>query len=76
MANVCFAIDDELLSRIDARANERGRTRSEYLERSARADLMRESIARVRAAAAVTAPHDGVDSTEYIRRMRDERSER
>lgn len=82
MAKVLISVSDDLLRLIDRRAKARGTSRSAYLAELARRDVRSrpdasavEAIRRARE----LCTHGGVDtepdidSTEYIRRMRDAR---
>jgi metal-responsive CopG/Arc/MetJ family transcriptional regulator len=81
MAKVLVSIDDDLLRRVDRRAAELGLSRSAYVEQLARTHLdarrrstsqrAKRALERGRAACAGAAVAG--DSTELIRRMRDER---
>jgi metal-responsive CopG/Arc/MetJ family transcriptional regulator len=84
MAKVLISIDDELLQQVDARATELGLTRSAFVARLAREHLgprperrpleARRALERARAACrSASDAHPDMDSTEFIRRMRDER---
>lgn len=83
MAKVLVSIDDALLERIDARARELGLSRSAYVSRLAEGDVPEGdaraarvgALARARAVFAQATPVLDIDSTELIRRMRDERTE-
>ena len=83
MAKVLVSIDDDLLREVDARARTLGLSRSAYLARLATSDVdrdrrpdpaIRRAIARARAE---FADHQdrfpNEDTTDFVRRMRDER---
>lgn len=81
VAKVLISIDDELLQRIDARAQQLGLTRSAYVARVVGGDVThpaeharrRRAIARGRELFANATPIIAGDTTDFVRRMRDER---
>lgn len=80
MAKVMISMPDELLERVDERADKRRMSRSALLREAVERELERREPARVRAAVERLTADFGtigaVDSTEWIRRDRDTRDER
>lgn len=82
MAKVLVSIDDDLLRTVDEQARKLGLSRSAYITRLAREaggarrpdPAISRAIARARSEfAAAQDQSPGEDSTDFVRRMRDER---
>jgi metal-responsive CopG/Arc/MetJ family transcriptional regulator len=84
MAKVLISIDDQLLRRIDERAKLLGLTRSAFVAQMASAEVSgedliarrRRAIERARAVFADAVPVVEGDTTDFVRKMRDERTSR